>query len=602
MNEFIERLKQRKLIQWGLAYVAAAFALIQVLDIVAQRFAWPEQTIRVVILVLAVGFFVALVVAWYHGERGVQRVTGTELLILTLLLAIGGGVAWRLAPGPIASPATAGADASIKSADGSATTPVDPHSIAVLPFVNMSGDSDNQYFSDGISEEILNVLARIPDLRVAARTSSFSFRDGRKEAPEIGRELRVRNLLEGSVRKQGGSVRITAQLIDTSNGYHLFSQTYDRELKDIFAVQDEIARAIAGELQVKIGGGADQPVAKRGTQNLQAYDFYLRGQSLWQERGKSELLEALRQFTRAVDADPKFADAYAGLSLVYSILPDYSAQISYAESLDLARDNAERALALDPALPEPYVVLGYLADGDRRRDTAVALYRRAIALRPSSATAYQWLGNSLWSGGQLDAGVTTLEHASLLDPRSPVIANNHAMALIASRRYGEAVAVCDPIFKSIPDNAICGESTGLAKLMLDDLPAARIQFEKYALARSPGALGNVRSVFDALQGHGDRHAIALQLAAYGPQSASDPNSGNIFQPYVLAPLLSLLGEPRLALSSIESFVYTDRTGMSEWAIMQPALGKLRCETAFVAMVAKIKAHDPYYASVCTGKP
>jgi len=267
MDEFLQRLRERKLVQWALAYVAAAFALIQVLDVVAQRFGWPEAVERGVIVALAIGLFVALVLAWYHGERGAQRVSSTELLILALLLGVGGALAWRLASR--AEPvATAG---SANVAGASAAASADPHSIAVLPFVNMSGDKDNDYFSDGISEEILNVLAGVPALRVAARTSSFSFRDGKREAPEIASELHVRLLLEGSVRKQGERARITAQLIDASNGFHLWSQTYDRDLKDIFAIQDEIAAAIANELKVKIGG-ADEIAAKKPP-NPQAHDF-----------------------------------------------------------------------------------------------------------------------------------------------------------------------------------------------------------------------------------------------------------------------------------------------------------------------------------------
>jgi adenylate cyclase len=601
LDDFIERLKQRKLVQWALAYIAAAFALIQVLDIVAQRFGWPEQTIRIVIIVLGVGFFVTVVLAWYHGEHGAQRTSGTELLILALVLAIGGAVVWQLAPSKSDSSAAAGKDAS--NANLAETKPVDPRSIAVLPFVNMSGDKDNDYFSDGISEELLNVLARLPELQVAARTSSFSFKGGKKEAPDIAHELHVRMLLEGSVRKQQDRVRITAQLIDASNGYHLWSNTYDRELKDIFAIQDDIANAIAGELKVKIAGVESADAHAKEPRNVQAYDFYLRGLALWQTRGEAQLYQAAEQFEHAAATDPLFAEAYAGLALTYIILPDYSARITYDDAIRRARDNAERALALDPTLPESYVVLGFLADGERgRAQAAQALYRRGIALRPSFATAYQWLGNSLWGGGHADFGIPMLERASALDPRSAIIANNHALALASIGRYAEAKALCDPIFKTTPDDALCLESTLFATLLMGDLNQARKVSDHYATINNPGAHEEVRMLFDALEGHGDHHVIAVRLAGFMPQSAYEPTSGNVFQPYLIPTLLVLLGEPKLALSNLESWAYTDRAGMAEWAVVQLALGQLHCDSGFVALVGRIKTSDPHYEKLCTGKP
>lgn len=588
----LAELQRRKLVQWTLGYAAGAWVLLQAIGFMVESYDWPHTVSRVAIVVALIGFFATLVLAWFHGERGGQRLSRNEMLLLAILLALGCGLAWRTAYAPVAITGNASNITAIGA---------NPHSIAVLPFINMSGDKNNAYFSDGISEEILNVLAQIPQLQVAARTSSFAFKDGRKEVPEIAKELNVRLVLEGSVRKQGERVRITAQLIDASNGFHVWSQTYDRDLKDIFAIQDEIAKAIADELKVKIGGNGTAGASSKGTRNVQAHDSYLRGLALWQTRGEDNLWQALKQFEQSAAADPQFAEAYAGQALVYVILPDWSARISYDESFARATDNAERALSLDPALPEPYIALGYLADGDRRRETAQALYRRAIALRPSFASAYQWLGNSLWGGGQLEAGVAALERASVLDPRSAIIANNHGMALIALGRYADAKALCEPILKSAPANHSCLESTGFAALQLGDLSQAQSLFAGYAAVTNPGAQAEVGAVFDALQGHGDRHTIAVRLAAFLPQSSNDPKSGNAFQAYVIPSLLVGLGEPRLALSNLQAWAYTDRAGQSEWAVMMPALGQLHCDPGFVALVKKIKTTDPHYATLCTGK-
>ncbi len=587
MSGFFERLKQRKLVQWALAYIAAAFALIQVLDIVAQRFDWPEQTIRFTIIALCVGFFVVLVLAWYHGERGVQRVNGTELLILALLLAIGGLALWQFGPRNTSVLQTTVANDS------------DPKSIAVLPFVNMSGDANNEYFSDGISEEILNVLAGIPELRVAARTSSFSFRDGKHEARDIAQDLHVRLLLEGSVRKQGDRARITAQLIDASDGYHLWSQTYDRDLKDIFAIQDEIAAAIADQLKIKIVAATDSTPKK--PRSAEAHDFYLRGLGQWQVRGEAQLFAAIKNFESAVAADPEFTEAYAGLGLVYTILPDFSSKIGYDDAMKRAEDYAEMALSLDPSVPEIYPVFGYLADSDRRSKTAQALYRRGIALRPSFATSYQWLGNSIWSDGDLEGGLKILERASILDPKSSIIANNHGMDLIALGRYADAIALCAPLLKAAPDDTNCLESTAYATMMAKDYAAARALFEHYARIVNPSALGTIRDTFDALEGHGDRRAIALRIATFKQQSSYDLSSGNVFGVYVVPSVLVLLGEGKLALANIRSFIAIDRSGQTNWALLQMT-GEIHCDPEFVELVKLAKMTDPHHDTLCGKTP
>ena len=284
MNEFFRRLKQRKLVQWTLAYVAAAFALLQGIDIVAQRFGWPEQTMRLVIIALSVGFFVTLVLAWYHGERGAQRVTGTELLILALLLAIGGGLLWRfvsIARGPTEQSGAARASAESKSE-------INAKSVAVLAFANLSDDKGSEYFSDGISEELLTVLQKIPGLHVAARTSAFSFKGKNATAQEIGEKLGVAHLVEGSVRKAGDVVRIAARLTQANTGEEQWSENYTRNLKDVFAVQTELAQTIVGQLRGQLTGGAANPAAKAaiqaqvqaaekgGTKNVEAHELICR--------------------------------------------------------------------------------------------------------------------------------------------------------------------------------------------------------------------------------------------------------------------------------------------------------------------------------------
>jgi adenylate cyclase len=588
---FLAALRQRKLVQWSVAYVAAAFALLQGIDIVAQRFGWPDVVERALIIAIFVGFFVTLLLAWYHGERGAQKASGTELLLLALLLTIGGGLLWKFS-----------VSSGVRShAAGTAVPGLvgDRRSIAVLPFVNMSGDKDNEYFSDGISEEILNVLARTPDLHVAARTSSFSFKDKAMEVPAIARQLEVRMVLEGSVRKQGDRVRITAQLIDAKTGFHVWSQTYDRRLQDIFAIQDEIAKAIGDELEVKLADARAPGRNSAGTKNLKAYDLYLRGIALWNTREAANLLQALALFDQSAKADPRYAEAYAGQALVYTVLPYFTDAIAREECHSRASDLALRALALDPNLPEVYTVLANEALATYHRDTARALLERVIAARPSYATAHQWLGSLSMSDGDRVRGLAEMEKAVSLDPRAPVIGDNHAFILLTLGRYADARAGCEKVLLYAPEHSGCLQYIGLAWLMEGNIDAARPYLQKMAKLQDPSAQREVDDLLAALSGKGNGHALAVRMAAlpYGSNVAA--NSGNVFEDQVVAVLLVMLHEPELAMDYMARIAAVPGASI-DWAIRLPQMDPLRCQPRFRAIVASLRTTDPA-ATNCTGR-
>ena len=248
-------LRRRKVVQWGVVYVAAAWGFLQGLEYVSEAFEWPTQLRQVALLLLLIGLPVVLVLAWYHGDRGQQRISTPEFAILTMLLLLGGGAFWYY------QRTSETATVSSPSAPSSPAFATDA-SIAVLPFVNMSSDKDQEYFADGISEELLNLLAQVPELRVIARTSSFSFKGKDVEIAEIARRLNVANVLEGSVRKSGDTLRITAQLVRASDSSHLWSKTYDRRMTDVFKVQDEIAAAVVSN-GVRYTGAAWGPMSER---------------------------------------------------------------------------------------------------------------------------------------------------------------------------------------------------------------------------------------------------------------------------------------------------------------------------------------------------
>ena len=286
MNEFFQRLKQRKLVQWAIAYVAAAFALLQGIDIVAQQFGWPEGLRRSITLGLVVGFFVTLVLAWYHGERGAQRVSGTELLIIGVVLALGGGFLWRFA-------AARSEDSKTAVAPNESRSGINGKSIAVLPFVNMGADKNDEYLSDGVSEELITALSKIAGLQVKARTSSFAFKGKNEDIQKIGELLHASHLLEGSVAKAGNKLRITAQLIQASDGNHEWSDTYDRDMQDIFAVRSEVAQKVAETLRVRLLGEEKKQIDKKPTDNLEAYDAYLKGRYFFNRPSDQNLSKAI---------------------------------------------------------------------------------------------------------------------------------------------------------------------------------------------------------------------------------------------------------------------------------------------------------------------
>jgi TolB-like protein len=306
MDGFLDRLRQRKIVQWALAYMAGAFALLQAADIIGQRFGWADGVLRGLIVVLAVGFLVALVLAWYHGERGAQRVTGIEVSLLALLLAIGGGILWRVAASGRGAAAEGAAPGPVGSVLGSAST-------AVLPFVNMSADKANEYFSDGMTETLLNRLAQVPELKVAARTSSFTFKGTNADVRKIGAALGVASIVEGSVQQAGDTLRITAQLIRAVDGTHLWSRNYDRKATDLFAIQDEIAGSVTEALVGELLPKTKAILARGGTRDLAAYDDYTRGleQININSFAANQKAEALMQ--QALRRDPQYVDAMVGL-------------------------------------------------------------------------------------------------------------------------------------------------------------------------------------------------------------------------------------------------------------------------------------------------
>lgn len=426
MTDLLQRLRERKLVQWAIAYVAFAFALLQGVDIVAQQFGWPDGVRRGITLALAFGFFVALVLAWYHGERGVQRVSGTELLILALLLAIGGGLLWRFVRAPsTAPPAT--------TTSSPAATAIPAKSIAVLPFVNMSADKENEFFSDGLSEEILNSLARIDGMQVVGRTSSFQFKGKSDDLRTIGTRLGVANVLEGSVRREGERARITAQLIRASDGYHLWSETYDRTLDDTLAVQLDIAEKVAGALNVLLDDTQRKRMRDAGVKNVDAFIAYQKAWKLYVDahRGVSVgLLEGLRlanaQFDQAIALEPNYSMAHYAKADLYehTLIDDGTTQAQRLDAQRGALQTLERAAATSPDAQQRELAL---AERQMLSDDWHGLANRlSSALAQPGCSAPNWMpvfASVFGYGEQLEP---MLERAAICDPLNAITWNTRA--------------------------------------------------------------------------------------------------------------------------------------------------------------------------------
>jgi TolB-like protein/predicted Zn-dependent protease len=441
MNEFLQRLKERKLVQWGIAYVAAAFALLQGIDIVAQRFSWPDSIERILIIASCIGFFFVLVLAWYHGERGAQRVTGMELFILALLLGVGGGFLWRFAGTAqerIARTATSPAS------PNESPSAVNRKSIAVLPFENLSEDKGNAYFADGMQDMILTKLAGIGDLKVISRTSTDKYQSRPDNLKTVAAELGVATILEGSVQKAGDQVLINVQLIDAANDNHLWADAYSRKLDNIFGVEGEVAQKVADALKAKLTPAESAHVAEAPTRNAAAFDMFLQAEEQAKEADASEsertYLAADADYLQAIALDPGFALAYARLAL-NQLNRHWFATPLTASQLATTKAYADRALALAPNLPEAHLALGYYDYwGFRNYADANIEFKRALALAPSNINALVGLAFVARRSGEMAQALTYFEQAVAISPRDPMPPREYGVTFTIVRRYAEADA------------------------------------------------------------------------------------------------------------------------------------------------------------------
>jgi adenylate cyclase len=529
MTLFAE-LKRRNVIRMAGLYLVGAWLILQVAETLLPIFHTPDWVLQAMVVLLALGFVPAVVFSWLFEltpegikrdaevtpEQSIASTTGRRMDrlifagVLALIAVIAADRYWPRTP-PVEAdkasvPAADTSKAPAASAAGNKTAPVapDPNSIAVLPFVNMSADKENEYFSDGISEELLNALVRVDGLQVASRTSSFAYKGREMSSQAIAGELHVSHLLEGSVRKQGDKVRITAQLIDAVNDRHLWSETYDRDLTDIFAIQSEIANAIATALRGELGAAATTPVkVKAVTDNLPAYELYLKARELFIAR--SHLRESIKLYEEVVKMDPKFARGWEDLAALYSIVEGWG--IRDRDYMALVEPTAKRALELDSTLSMPWAALS-LAEMRKRPfnwDKALDLANRAVDANPNNTTALLWR-SVVWNYlGLFDKALTDQRRCLELDPAYQNCLRWVAQSLVSVGHADEALALFE---QGVAKGFVENRAAAFVPILIQrgDHLSARFLLK---LLGSPPELSGI--LVDALQNPGGTHPDARPI-------------------------------------------------------------------------------------------
>jgi len=422
-------------------------------------------------------------------------------------------------------------------------------SVAVLPFTNLSGDTATDYFSDGMTEELINALVQVEGLRVPARTSTFAFKGRTADISEVGRRLNVANVVEGSVRREGTTVRITAQLITVANGYHVWSRTYDRDLRGVLAVQEEIARAIAGALEVKLRRVDVAALARRHPENLEAYDLYLRGRYFWYRRTADGMRKAIEYYQRAIALDSGYALAYSGLADTY-VLAGQFGYVPRREAYPKAKAAALKAVALDSGLAEGFVSLARVRQNyDWDWPGAQQAFRRAIELNPRYGLAHSWyglfLGTVLSVKGRADEAIREGRLAIELDPLNGAFNNNHGLTLLGARRYTDAIEYYSKSVDLLPKWTDPHWGLGRAYLGIAKYDQALAEFET---ARRLAAT-NISSAVAIVHARMGRRGEALDLLRELQRHAGAPDSWS-----VVASLYAALGDRERTLAALDTAV------------------------------------------------
>jgi TolB-like protein len=599
-------LKRRRVFRVAAMYGATSFVILQVADLLQEGLQLPQTFLTVATVLALVGFPVALVLAWLYERtpQGVVRTPDPQPDEIDAIVAEPRGRRW-----PVGIAAAVGTALLLVSAWWALGRPEAPgslergdySSIAVLPFENMSGNAEDAYFADGLSEELLNALTRVPGLRVAGRTSSFSLRDSNLDLKTIADTLGVETVLEGSVRRSGGRVRVTAQLIEAEDGFHLWSQDWERELTadNVFEIQDEIAGSVAlamatgeeptGADHPAEGGAPDLVPASVRTSDLGAYELYLAGRHHWSARTPQGLEEAVRLFEAALERDSLYAPAWVGLSAAYNALPWYS-DFPSREAGERSKSASRRALELDPDNAEAlYTYAITVHEYDLDWEEAARLFGRAIAIDPDYAQGLSWYCWYLAGTGRWEEAVPWCERGVELDPLRVHTLAQLGETLLLVGRYEDARRVIGRVLALQPDFAWALMLMALAETLDGRLDEAEESLRFYARSTDlPGGEASASALVAGLRDPTKREqAVAAVL---GWRDHEDT------QEYLLLDWLALLDARDAALDEVDRMV---QMGSEQRSTLNALIATkvLRGEPRFEAAIASLGIPDPLPAAV-----
>jgi TolB-like protein/Flp pilus assembly protein TadD len=581
-------LKRRNVYKVAVAYAVVGWLLVQVATQVFPFLEIPNWVVRLVIALVAIGFPIALVIAWAFEltPQGLKRTEDVDLAATArqprkhawvFVVIVGAALSVGLFfIGRYTARNTAGA-ARTEAPTGSS---ISQKSIAVLPFENLSRDPDNAYFVEGIQDEILTRLAKIADLKVIARSSTLRFQN-KGDLPQIAQQLGVAHLLEGSVQKVNDQVRVNVQLIKAANEAHLWAEIYDRKLTDIFAVESEIAKSIADTLQARLTGAEQHAIATRPTENAEAHQLYLKGRFFWNKRTGNDLRKSIEYFEQAIAVDPNYALGYAGVADAYVFLPGYTAGAP-RDCYPKAMAAAKKTLELDETLAEAHTTLAlalWYYDFDFTQ--AIREFQRAIELNPNYATGHQQYGNNTLSAlGRFDDAITEGKRAVELDPLSLAINADLGMNYYYARRYDEAIAQLRKTLEMDPGYYYAHVNLGQVFAGKRAFDEAISEYQKArALNDDPFVLGLLGHAYASAGNKSEALKILEQL-----KEASKQRYVSL---YSFAMVYLALGDKQEALRWLEQS-YQDRAGADiGWIRVDSLVDPLRGDPRFEAIAEKI---------------
>jgi TolB-like protein/Flp pilus assembly protein TadD len=584
----LEELKRRRVFRALVGYGIASFAVLQIIEPVMHGLHWPEAVLSYVVVALGLGFPLVVALAWVFDVKagrlertapasGLRGMRLAAVIVGIGVLAAAPGVAWYLfvRPGARSPPSDEAIRAKLDAVPPASDIRAVP-SIAVLPLVNLSRDPDQEYFADGLAEELLNLLAKVPGLHVAGRTSSFSFKGKSEDLRAIGQKLNVKTVLEGSVQRAGDRLRITTQLINAADGYHVWSETYDRKLTDVFAVQDEIARSVVAALKVQLlperAAGLERPAT-----NPDAYAQVLLGRHLIVRGSLQGYQLALATFRKAVELDPKYAPAWAGVAIASFHVGEGVGWHLDSRENDFARTlaAADKAIELGPDLADGYAARGYVRVlkttdwAGARADLA-----RALALSPGNAEAICSQGDLFATLGRLPEAIATLSRATELDPLSVQAWWRLAWYHLGAGHVEEAREIARRTLELFPEHSHAARTLGFAWLLEARLDEAQAAFQR-------SSSEPFREMGTALVEHARGHARESQQALEHLIATSGKEST-----YQIAEVYAFRGERERAFEWLERSLALQDAGM-RYLKHDPLLRTLRADPRYVALLKKM---------------